>query len=250
MLMTLGHPDGLRPALSLLESGLLFPDFPPPADGAARSRRSKLKSFEQWLAFPGTTAVPVFAHPRAAERALGGPLPFPDTPAAVREALPVQEADGLDWPLRLGVLWQLLAKSPLRRTQQGDFFKRDGERIASDPLLNPPSPEGFPTPPDAGFLAVAFAESCGTAVPYQGELRAGGLPGWWDDGRAPVLSSFWRQLPRLQTWNVLEGWRGGEAVGNPFPSAMLLLLALLAQYPEDAWLPPDDLSEWVQSRHP
>ena len=55
----------------------------------------------------------------------------------------VLEADGLDWPLRLTVLWQRLAGAPLRRTQQGDFFKRDYDRLEGDPLLNSPSDEGL-----------------------------------------------------------------------------------------------------------
>src|SRR5947209_8238717 len=53
MLVALGHADGLQPILTLLETGLLYPDLEPVAV-APQSRNgtppaARLKNFEQWL---------------------------------------------------------------------------------------------------------------------------------------------------------------------------------------------------------
>ena len=165
-------------------------------------------------------------------------------------SVPAQEADGLEWPLRLSVLWQQVATTPLRRTQQGEFFKRDLERLGNDPLLNPPSAEGLPTPPDAGFLAVALAEATGIVREVDGELRAGTLPQRWEEGLLPTLESLFGALPLVQVWNPLDGWRHGETVGNPFPSACLLALLLLGRLPADGWALPDGIHDWLLQHHP
>src|SRR5712692_10062891 len=48
LLMALGHADGLRPVLDLLEAGLAYP---------VRDSGKRIKSFEQWLAFPSQTGL-------------------------------------------------------------------------------------------------------------------------------------------------------------------------------------------------
>src|SRR5205823_14748 len=108
------------------------------------------RSFEQWLASPGPAGLAVFTPPQVAARALGEDLGLPDLslkdesegaslPSALQPPSPAfQEADGLEWLLRAGVLWQQVAEAPLRRTQQGGFFKRDLERLGQDRLLNGP----------------------------------------------------------------------------------------------------------------
>src|SRR5437588_1720389 len=193
LLIALGLEDGLAPVLALLEAGLLYPllgdegarsgDRAPtggdraPTGGSVQAngpaRPKAVRSFEQWLAFAGPENLQVFAHPLAMARALGEDLGLGACPGVVEVAGPALEADGLEWPLRLAVLWQQVAGSPLRRTQQGEFFKRDLERLSQGPLLNTPSVEGLPAPPDAGFLAVALGESEGIVREGDGELRAG-----------------------------------------------------------------------------
>src|SRR5207302_4538431 len=125
----------------------------------------------------------VFAHPLVAARALGEDLGLPSL-AVEAAAGPELEADGLEWPLRLAVLWQQVAAAPLRRTQGGDFFKRDLDRLRADPLLNAPPVEGLAEVPDAGLLAIALATLEGI-VREEGELRAGRLPEAWDEGLTP-----------------------------------------------------------------
>jgi hypothetical protein len=254
LLITLGHADGLKPVLDLLEAGLLFPLRLEPA----ASRAERIKNFEQWLAFPGPLGLAVFTLPSIAVRAIGEDLGLPDlrqqaaenSPSALRPP-PTQEADGLEWLLRLSVLWQQVSAAPLRRTQQGSFFKRDGERLSQDPLLSAAPADRLADVVDPGFFIVALAEKEGLLQGVEGELRAGALPAAWDAGLAAALESLWSDLFQLVDWNPQAGWRGGEpTVGNPFPSAYLLIFLLLARLPPEACLSPAMLEEWLLEHHP
>ncbi len=252
MVMALGHADGLAPILDLLEAGLLFPLL----DGGEPSVR--VRAFPQWLANAGSAGLTVFAAPQVAVRAVGEPLGLPDLSRPEvegapppRPVLPGQEADGLEWLLRLGVLWQQVGAAPLRRTLQGGFFKRDLERLGQDALLNGPPAEHLTDVPDQGFLVVALAELEGIVREVDGELRAGALPASWEVGLAPTLESLWAHLPRINSWGPLEGWRGGaEVAGNPYPSAYLLAFLLLAQLPEGGWARVEALEAWLRLHHP
>jgi hypothetical protein len=157
----------------------------------------------------------------------------------------------LEWLLRLAVLWQQVAAAPLRQTQQGGFFKRDVERLQQDALLNSPSADRLVDVPDAAFLTIALAQEEGVVVEAEGELRAGPVPAVWDKGLAAALESLWVALPRLTTWNPLDGWRGGEPQpGNPFPSAYLLVFLLLARLPEETSVSAEQIEQWIIAQHP
>ncbi|HEY7329192.1 MAG TPA: helicase-associated domain-containing protein [Gemmataceae bacterium] len=268
--IALGHGDGLQPVLELLEAGLLYPSLKAamaaPSSNGVPAR--KLKSFEQWMAAPGPAGLLVFAPPAITARALGEDLGLPDLSknendasqdrkggdndtAALRSRPGWQEADGLEWLLRLAVMWQQVAASPLRRTQQGDFFKRDFERLSQDPSLNAAPSDQLAQVPDAAFLAIALAEQDGILAVIDGELRAETLPAAWDKSLAAALESLWMDLPRLSEWNPLDGWRGAEEQsGNPFPSAYLLAFLLLARLPEEASVRPETIEEWIIAQHP
>jgi hypothetical protein len=262
--IALGHTDGLKPIFDLLSGGLLYPYFNPPP---GENDPPRVLTFEQWLGFAGPTGLTVFM-PSLAGRAVGEVLSLPDLsadlpadePAAsslsptVSRRPPFQEADGLEIPLRVAVLWQQVSAAPLRRTQNGGFFKRDAERLGEDKLLNRTPAESLVEVPGFGFLLAALAEQQGMLLERDGELRAVALPQWWDDtdtGLCGVLESLYAALPRLQTWNALEGWRGPDSMmANPFPSAVLLSLLLLARLPEEAWLRPAAIEAWLHQHHP
>ena len=274
MLFALGSEDGLQPVFALLNAGLLYPRLPE-TDGGGSVR---IKTFEQWLAFPGASGLAVFTSPLIASRAIGEDLGLPDlsleargegrgaseedsdkrkasvhTPLAPRPSslAPAQESDGLEWLLRMSVLWQQTKATPLRRTQQGDFFKRDLERLGQDPLLSGPPADRLADVPDLGFFIAVLAEREGILHETEGEVRAGTLPAAWELGLGPALESLWSQLPRLRAWNPLDGWRGGEPpAGNPFPSAYLLAFLLLARAPQDAWVRPAAIETWLNEQHP
>ncbi len=243
--MALGHPDGLKPVFALLEGGLLYPD------GAG-----SIKSFEQWLVAAAGADLVVFTHPVIASRAANEPLDLPDlsekpsSTSALRTSHSELESDGLEWLLRLAVLWQQVAALPLRRTMQGGFFKRDAERLGQNPILTGPPGDRLVDVPDLGFLLAALAELEGIVIEAEGEVRAGVLPSSWDDDLSAALTALWVDLFRLRTWNPLDGWRGEEPAGNPFPSAYLLAFLLLDKLPEDAWASPAALEDWVTANHP
>jgi Helicase conserved C-terminal domain len=256
MLLALGAEDGLQPVFALLNAGLLYPCLPETDGGGA----VRIKTFEQWLAFPGASGLAVFTLPLIALRAIGEDLGLPDLSKgedesgegwAVSPRAVVQESDGLEWLLRMAVLWQQTKSTPLRRTQQGDFFKRDLERLGQDPLLGGPPADCLADVPDLGFFIAVLAEREGILHEADGEVRAGTLPAAWELGLGPALESLWSQLPRLRAWNPLDGWRGGAApAGNPFPSAYLLAFLLLARAPQDAWVRPAVIERWLNEQHP
>jgi hypothetical protein len=248
--MALGQPDGLAPVLDLLEAGLLYPALP--ASGAARP--SRLVSFAHWLGTAGTTGLAVFSPPQVARRAVGVELPLVmdrTTDQQARQPGGHTESDGLEWLLRLGVVWQRVAGGALRRTQQGDLFKRDLERIEQDPLLNGPAADRLVDVPDLGFLLAALAEQVGILHEVEGEVRAGPLPVEWESGLNAALESLYAGVFRLAGWTPLDGWRGAEEMaGNPFPSAYLLSLLLLAGLGPGQWASPDEIEAWLLAHHP
>ncbi len=261
LLAALGHAEGPRPIFTLFEAGLLYPDLlyagrraeAKPADEVDGPQVAplRLRNFEQWLGQASATEFRVFAHPLVTVRALGEDLGLPALATSdPGPAAAVREADGLEWPLRLAVLWQQVAASPLRLTQQGDFFKRDLERLRTDPLLSGPPPDNLAELPDVGLLAVALAMLAGIVTETEGELRPARLPADWEEGLFPVLAALWKVLPELESWDVQTGWHGGAPAANPYASAYLLALLLLAQLPADAWAAPADLDAWIREHHP
>jgi len=117
----------------------------------------RLRGFNQWLSQSGQSALAILTHPTIMRRALGTDLGIPAfaSPAEVMDGM--HEADGLEWPLRLAALWQMASAEPLRRTQQGEFFKRDQERLRNNLLLNSPPPGSPFTSPGVPFLMAELA---------------------------------------------------------------------------------------------
>jgi Helicase conserved C-terminal domain len=239
LLASLGNCDGMRPAFILFEEGLLYPDV---------VENGQLKSFEHWLQQAAAVNYAVVAHPFVAERAIAQDLGLPELPGG-EEAAGIREADGLDWPLRLGALWQQVAASPLRQTQQGELFKRDWERLRSDPVVNG-SGETIVEIPDPGQLALALAKIEGFVQERDGELRAGLPPGTWAEGLPATLESLWGALLQVEDWDPSDGARGPERSGNPYPSASLLAVLLLTRLPESQWARPAAVEDWIVQHHP
>jgi hypothetical protein len=242
-----GPAEGPRPVFTLFEAGLLYPDLlAAPRNGTA----PRLKTFEQWLGQGGATGFTVFAPPRVMARAVRGDPGLPELPVFSPAVKAIHEADGLEWLLRLAAVWQQLNASSLRRTQLGEFFKRDLDRLRADPLLSGAPSDNLAELPDAGLLAVALAELLGVARTDEGELRAGVLPACWEEGLPKALAALWAALPQLETWNPVDGWSVPAPVGNPYPSAGLLALLLLARLPAEAWTRPQDVEQWLMDHHP
>lgn len=240
--LALGAADGLAALRTLWESGLLFPQLAP---------GQRCASWHHWWAQGHSQPPRLFTLPAVAEAARQFPLPVPEL--AVEGPPPetaLHEADGLDWLLRLAVLWQRVQRNPLRRTQQGDLFKRDLESLRKEPLLNPPVTELAPDLPEVPLLVVALGTAVGVLDEQQGELRAGSLPASWEEGLPAALAELFASLPLLARWDPLTGGQLSASGCNPFPAAGLLLLLLLARLSETAWASLDQMVRWVETHHP
>jgi hypothetical protein len=253
MLVALGQADGLLPIQNLFEAGLLYPEY-------SSNGKTRLRRFDQWLTHGSAAPLWVYAHPQVTARALSAGVDLPECPAVTLEGAgkgrtasggtSVHEADGLEWPLRLAVLWQQVAPAPLRRTQQRDFFKRDLDRLRGDPLLTAPPADNLSDVPDPGLLAVSLAVAEGLLTDEDGVLRANTFPDVWQQGLPATIASLWSMLPHVDSWNAEHGWQPPGQAGNPYPAAYLLGMLLLAKLPQGSWARPDTVAGWVIEHHP
>jgi hypothetical protein len=236
MATALGDPDALKSVRNLLEAGLLFPDLP--------ETWKRLRSFNSWLSQAGPEGPAVFAPFHVSARAIGEDLGFPECPAVSGPVSGIHEADGLEWPLRLSVIWQLASAEPFRRTQQGEFFKRDQERLQNDVLLNSPPADSLADLPEAALLTAELASALGILRVIDGECRAGVMPASWREGLLPTVASLWTALLSTSLGDSSSD-RGGA-----MPSAALLSLLHLGQLSENAWARLRDVDEWISTNHP
>lgn len=250
MAVALGQGDGLAPVLDLLEAGLLFPDL---------GEKERVHHFRAWIVQSDPYRPPVVFAPAAVlERVLvahragqAPPLPEASLPpgTALYDVTPL-EADGLEWALRLSVMWQQVSAGPLRRTQQKDLFKRDLDRLHQDPLLAAPSPDALTELKDPGLLAVAWGQALNLLEEKEGDLVAGAFDPAWSDGLPQLAARLWSTLPLLSSWDPARGWLVEASAARPFPSVYLLALLLLDRLPSGHWITTADLDDWMLARHP
>ncbi len=253
ILVALGADDGLAPLVTLLESGLLLPEMFPfgtNPDDEKISARGRMKHFESWLARSEPLPM-LLASPLVTRRVLGEDLGLTcsESKPASKDATP-HESDGLDWPLRMAVLWQQVLAGPLRRTQQGDYFKRDFDRLQTDSVLSAAPTDAVVPIPDPGFFAAALASAAGLLRAEQAELRAGDWSAAWKHALPELIVELWKSLSRITSWNPAAGHAPAEAPGNPYPAAYLLAMLLLTRLSKNGWTSPAVIEEWIAKRHP
>lgn len=282
---TLGHSDPLVAVRCALEAGLVFPDLRPP--GSMEVGQGILHSFEAWLAGTPVAHLALLIPPVVMNRALPCPLGLPDIrkgeqvrPIAAQAAFvaeqqrrtdaglpllddepatPVDpvlplggaiEGDGFDIPCRLAVLWQLAGEAPVRLTQAGEFYRRDSDRLRQLPALSiDDDPTAAALPDYPGFL-VDLARAMGILACQDTDLVPGTFPGEWKSGTYAMLESCYRSLFEVRAWTPRDGWKPDPEKANPFPSAELLALLLLAELPASAWVRSIDIENWIHRHHP
>lgn len=251
ILVALGHADGLAPLVQLLESGLLLPElFPLGSDPEAeKSSRGRFRNIAGWLGRSEPMPV-LLAAPAVSGRVLGEELGLECPVAGIGANANVQEADGLDWPLKVAALWQQALAAPFRRTQQGEFFKRDADRLSADPLLSAAPTDALVPIADPGYLAAGLAASSGLLREEGAELRAGDWPANLHGALPEVIAALWTALATVPTWTPAGGYAVAENAANPYRSAYLLALLLLGQLPEGGWADPEAIESWIARRHP
>jgi hypothetical protein len=259
MAVALGHEEGLEEVGNLLEAGFLFPDFsiwvPLDTSDPAAKGRHRCRSFTSWMCQAAGPNLYVFAHPSVTGRLRQEAFDIPDWPvvdeaaATEEEHTAHHEADGLEWFLRLTILWQQVKLVPLRLTQQGDFFKRDLDRLTKETILAGQPADSLTPITDIGPFTVALALAEGLLEKRDGELHAAGWPAAWDEGLPAAVHSLWTALPNLAKWNPVKGWCSEEQMGNPYRSMQMLAMLLLTRRGE-AWTPLVQVIRWLVDHHP
>jgi len=244
-LAAIGHSEGFTPILKLLESGLAFPELP--------AGTAPITDFEPWLGLAGTLHAKIFTLPTVAARARGEDLNLPALPSEPLEDATGRVSDGLDWPLRIAVIWQLIAESPARLTQANSLFKRDLTRLqATENLAGADDPQPVP---DQGVLAFFWAQAAGLVVEGDNEWIAGPFPATWNQTLTPALSDLWAGLASLEAWDPLTGYAPSDGGLSPTPTAGLLSLLLLTSrgvhpHGNSNWYNPQILADWLWEHHP
>lgn len=206
--------------------------------------------FTPWLEVMGGVVPEVFLHPAVGERVRQRPLPVPRYSGPSEAPADVFRSDGWDWPLRLAAVWQRVRHNPVRLTQEGEFYKKDSQRLQGDSIFAEGWETGI-TPADAALLTLSAAVSTGL-LQRQGEmLRPAAFPACW---RLPLPRLLVELLPRLlsiTTWDPLEGHRPAMAPETATTStAGWLILWLLAEAEPQAWIDPAELAAWLWAHHP
>ncbi|HEX3150351.1 MAG TPA: helicase-associated domain-containing protein [Gemmataceae bacterium] len=240
LLATLGHNEGLTPIHTLLDAGLAVPLLP--------DEGRPIRAWEEWLGTAPTNAR-VYVPPSVAERAARDGTGLPQLPGKKFDPRVIHVADGFEWLLRLGVLWQQLRAAPIRLTQANALFKRDLQRLQEDPLLAAPMPDPAIEVPDTGVLVMSLGMAAGVFVPQDGELRAGDFPLSWNAGLLPAIADLWSALPAVSHWDPQRGYFLNEG-GEPFATVALPAMLLLAAQPEGIWTHPSDIAAHLFPRHP
>jgi hypothetical protein len=187
----------------------------------------------------------VFAHPAVVTRARGEELGLPNLSGGREPPVPPRTADGLEWPLRLAAVWQMVHAEPVRLTQGNTLFKRDLTRLQTDAVLSAPPGEQLAPLAEPGVLALLWARAAGLLGERDGALAAAAFPPAWDDGLPPLLAELFAALPLVEAWDPLVGYAPGDGGLSPTPTAGLLALLLARDF-----VSHDAVAEWLWSHHP
>ena len=244
ILAALGSTEGFAPIQALLDAGLIFP---------VRESTEPLNGFQPWFGTEGLPNAEVFALPSVAVRAKDEPLGLPNV--ATADGPPNSEtprlADGLEWPLRLAAVGQLVAEGGMRTTQARALFKRDLQRLQTHELLAAAPADHLVNLPDIGGLTLFWALGAEKIAIVDAEWK---LPEV-DKNAAPKLLSeeivaLLAGLGAIEAWDPLLGYRLVEGQLSAVPSAAMLLLLMLAAAKPGEWCESEPLAAWLWEHHP
>ncbi len=245
MLAALGSTEGFAPIQALLDAGLLFP--------VRENAAPPLNGFQHWLGHETLLNAEVFTLPAVAARAREEALGLPNLAAAdgpSKSEVP-RLADGLEWPLRIAAVGQLVSDGAMRTTQTRALFKRDLQRLQTHELLAAAPADHLEVVPDIGVLTLFWALGSGKLAIIDGELT---LP---KDSRTAAGRSLSEEVVELfaaiatiEAWDPLHGYRVLEGQLSALPSASLLLALLLAAAKPGQWCRAEPLAAWLWEHHP
>src|SRR5579883_1853018 len=191
------------------------------------------------------------AHP-AVPHAVRTVRPDGRLPAVSGPVVQIRESDGLEALLRLGALWQRAAAEPFRQTQQGEFYKRDRERIVNDPVLAGPLADAMAPLPGLAMLWLELARQVGLMAPDEsGQRLLAAEPSFWSDNAVHLPQMIATGWLALRTWHEPRGAAVDWVVSNlAVPYLRTPLLLWLATLEEGEWVALDDLAEYLSTRCP
>jgi len=194
----------------------------------------------------------VFAHPAVALRARSESLGLPDAASAdlVAGSGHPRIADGLDWLLRLAAVRQQVDAGPVRVTQSNTLFKKDLTRLQTDEVLSAPPADHAGNLPDAGILALLWANAAGLLSENAGELHATAFEPAWNAGLPAVLTDLFAAFSRVEAWDPLVGYMPIDIGLSSTPTAGFLSLLMLAQSAPSEWVSFAPVADWLWTHHP
>jgi hypothetical protein len=178
-------------------------------------------------------------------------LSVPKSPLTGKRANHWRAADGWEIPLRLAALWRLAARMPIRRTQQSSLFKRDRDRITSDPLLGAPMLDVISPIHEPGLLAYHLALAQGWLDPQEEEQAPNRrLTDFWPDNEVELLAFCADALIRVEGWVETPSIPVPSAAAREVTSARLLIVSWLAALPNGAGASIDQMAYALARVHP
>ena len=191
----------------------------------------------------------VVAHPSIAQHFTGTPFERLKR-GLIRKVRNVREADGLELLLRVAVLWERIAQTPLRLTHEKALFKRDRERLGADPVLTGPMFDELAPLGDIVHLAVLLGRRLHLLVTDpDGELLRATMNSVWQ-GALPLLQK--RICQALLSARVWRDSNGDLAANEPthLPARRWAVMLRLVSLEPGTWLKLVDLDAEVRGREP
>ncbi len=192
----------------------------------------------------------VVPHPAVSHHFNGAVFDAPKR-GVTRQVRDVRENDGREFLLRVAVLWQRVVEAPLRLTQDAGLFRRDQERLYSDPVLSSPMFDELAPLDDHGHLAMLLGKSLGLLRPDDdgGVLRAT-LGTAWQSSIAVLQQRMWHALLSANDWTPPSGDDAPAIGSNHLPAKRWAVLLRLATLRPDSWLSLAELDADLRACEP
>jgi hypothetical protein len=204
------------------------------------------------LALNGWTGeeLRLLPHP-AARHQFTAPLFDPPKKGAARQVRNERESDGLEFLLRVAVIWQRIAESPIRVTQSTSVFKRDQERLYADSVLVAPMFGELAPLAESGAIALVLAKRLGLLeVDADSESLRAQLGSFWQEITATAQRQVWQALMAERHWGDPDAAASGYSNGHDMPAKRWLALLLLAAPKPNVWMSLAELDRELKLRGP
>jgi hypothetical protein len=191
----------------------------------------------------------VVCHPAFAHQ-VTTPVFNPPKRSIVRQVRNTRASDGIEFLLRVAVLWERIAQAPIRLTQDTALFKRDKERLGADSVLNSPMFDTVSPLRDMGHLALILGKHVHLLVAdAEGEMLRAQMGTIWQQGLAVLQRRIWDGLMSARDWTAGNGELSPPDTHH-LPARRWAILLKLASLPAESWLALADLDRDMMAADP